>query len=841
MITAIGTIIISARGAMLKDAIKVHGSYHGALADVEMDVVSKLKDHVGVDEVGLVKAEGHGALAETTEREQEQYGMPIPYRYIEIQGYDEKAGKLLPIKLSEGRLPESSSEIIIEKWVLRYIDENLEVGDKIRLNIGERDIKYAKDEEGYNNYIGESFQEIGEREYTLVGFINPRYNRSGDLITKGIIGMDEVYDYDEANKYGAYFTLDNIDDALEKVNDIGANLGVEKSNVSINGQVLRYYAQSGNPVLDRSLMGIVIFVISLIMISTIAVIYNSFNISVIERISQFGLLRSIGATPKQIRTIVLKEAGILSAIGIPIGLLSGVAAMKIVFHIIALLVGNNIDILGDMEVSFSIIVFGISIILGLVTVFLSAIIPARQAGKVSPLDAVRNTGDIKKERFKVGKSSKIIRKIFGIEGEIAHKNLRRNRKRFIITVFSMVISIILFITFSTFSDYIFKIGAIDSGKIADYKLFGKLDSEFDEIYKDLMDIEDVERVYKVRHENGEALLGANKISKKLIEYNPDILNAKENNLVPILNVGLYTIGDDNFDILKGLLNSGRIDKDKLNENGVLVINNTYTYKGDTGIQTLIEGFNLKEGDSFNFASYRGDDNREYTEFTVVGVLEKGILDFKYNDNTAINIIVSEKVWDKIYYGENKKEELDKPFSILNVEIKEGGDKENIKTYLDEIEDKMPELQVIDIAERAKQERNMAIVMSIFLYGFITLIALISAINILNTISTNILLRTKEIAMIKAVGMAQKGIRKMVAFESLFYGLYATIFGGTIGVGLTYILHTFFIGISEFEYRLPWKNVAITCIASGLIALISGAYPLKRINENIIVESMKAEN
>jgi len=90
-------------------------------------------------------------------------------------------------------------------------------------------------------------------------------------------------------------------------------------------------------------------------------------------------------------------------------------------------------------------------------------------------------------------------------------------------------------------------------------------------------------------------------------------------------------------------------------------------------------------------------------------------------------------------------------------------------------------------------------------------------------------------------MTQSGIKRMVAFESLFYGFYAIIFGGSVGVGLTYILHTLFIGISEFEYRVPWKNLAITCIAAAAIALISGAYPLKRINDRIIVENMKVEN
>ncbi len=144
-------------------------------------------------------------------------------------------------------------------------------------------------------------------------------------------------------------------------------------------------------------MALLIFVIVLIVISTIAVIYNAFNISVLERINQFGLLRSVGATPEQIRGgIVLREAGILSIIGIPIGLFSGVLAMKIVLYIIKLL-KTDFRLVNDMEINISSTVFIISIIVGIITVFLSAIGPTRQAGRISPpLEAIRSTRNIKK-------------------------------------------------------------------------------------------------------------------------------------------------------------------------------------------------------------------------------------------------------------------------------------------------------------------------------------------------------------------------------------------------------------------------------------------------------------
>nr|WP_281420503.1 ABC transporter permease [Tissierella simiarum] len=95
-------------------------------------------------------------------------------------------------------------------------------------------------------------------------------------------------------------------------------------------------------------------------------------------------------------------------------------------------------------------------------------------------------------------------------------------------------------------------------------------------------------------------------------------------------------------------------------------------------------------------------------------------------------------------------------------------------------------------------------------------------------------------MIKAVGMAQGGIKRMVALESLFYGIYAAIFGGAIGTGLTFILFKIVFNIREFEWAIPWKNIGIACVGATIIALLSGAFPLRRINEGIIVENMKME-
>ncbi len=845
LISAVGTIAVSFRDALIIDAIRDNGSYHAIFKEISREQIDKLMNHVEVSEAGISGLEGSARVVETTDEERQEYGWDIPYRYLEINSYDTKALEMLPSNLKEGRFPKTSDEIVIEYWMANYFKEKVKIGDRIKLTIGDRSFKDELDEEGELLNREETFENIREKEYTVVGFTEPRYLWKGNLETKAITKFDNNSTLGINNN--VYIQISNLKDAKNKIENVARDIGVDIENVNYNENLLRLHGQSIDDDINKFLISISTFIISLIVISTVAVIYNAFNISVLERISQFGLLRSIGATPKQIRGIVLKEAMLLSIIGIPIGLFSGVFAMKVVLYIIGLLKAD-IPVFSDMEITISKTVFIISTIIGLVTVFLSAIGPAKRAGKVSPLEAIRNTGDLKKESFKKVKSSLIVRRILGVEGEIAYKNLRRNRKRFLITVFSMVISISLFITFSSFSDFMFKVGIVNNKDMGDFAIRGDMEGKGEEIYAQLKDLKDVKRIYKVQSIGGQGLIDENKISKKMIEMEPYMFEDKKDGLTEVNNVEVITIGDENFDVLKNLLKEGNLDIEKLNEeDGVLVINNTYAYNDKTGGSVLMEGYKLTPGDELLYFPYHLDqegEDMQYAKLKVTGILEKGILDFNYNLNSSINVITTEKVWNKLSRGEyedSKYTDLKESYMEMYIEMIKDGDIENIRSYLEETKEEISDFHYIDYAQSAKDDRIMGIIMSIFLYGFVAIITLISSINIINTISTNIILRTKEIAMIKAVGMNESRIKRMVALESLFYGIYAAIFGGVIGTGLTYIMFKIVFDFRPFEWIIPWKNIGIACIGATIIALLSGAYPLRRINDKIIVESMKQEN
>ena len=840
LITAIGTMVMSMRNAAIKDVIKRMGDYHAIFTDVPSDKIDKITKNVEVEKSGITKPDGYAPLRETTEEERES--LPIPYKYLRVRGYDKEVFDILPYKIEEGRLPVSSDEIVLEKLTLEYFPKKPKVGDKIVLSLGKRIIKEPDGKETVDpqsvdggfiySDIEERFEKEKEKEYIVVGIADSDNVWEDGYMYDTIVGLDKKDLKD--NSYDIYVRFGSINKVRDKAEKIAKNIGLTEEDIQYNDELLRLSAQSPSKVLNNALVKILIFIIALVIVATVAVIYNSFNISILERISQFGLLRSVGSTPKQIRNMVFKEATILGVIGIPIGLFCGVLAMKIVLYIISLI---KFDFVADFEIVISPIVLAISSILGLITVYLSAYGPAKKAGKISPLDAVRNTGEFKKETFKKVRSFKLIRKLFGMEGELAYKNLRRNRKRFTITVFSMVISIVLFISFSSFSNYIFRIGAVSDDEMGNFVIYALGNLDLDDISKELKNIEDVKRVYKASMSYADALVKDDVISPKLKELNEDIYNEKRQGFTVVPNSNIMTFGNDNMDALKPYLKNGTVDIQKLNsENGVLVVTTTPTYDEENKKSVIIEGFKFKIGDKILISEY-GDDpanKGNLKEVKVMGILERGLLsnEYKYNLGDGLNIVSTEEIYEKLIDGELHTK--------VYIEVERDGNDEPVRQYLSGLKENGFNFNYLDYSEQAEDERKISIIMNIFLYGFVAVIALISCVNIINTISTNLILRTRELAMIKAVGMSQKSVKKMVALESIYYGLMATIYGGIIGTGLSYLLYRIVMRIRGFDWMIPWNSIFISSIGAIVVALISAYIPLKRINNGNIIDKIKME-
>lgn len=843
LITSIGTMVVSMRDMLLNNAIANYGDYHVAFLNVPGNKVDKIENNVGVEKSGVSYVQGYGVVGKLSAKETESNPGAPPYRYLEVKASNSSMSGIFKTQLKEGRLPEKPGEIVLDYWVTGYMADKPKVGDKITLDMGIRKDKDGKVLSGTDSWSeGETFEKTGEAEYTIVGLMDPRSTWVGGYFADGITYLDGK-NLSDKETYDVYVKMASTDNITSQAEGIAKNAGLpmvktgDKLTYSIafNEDVLRISAGSTDVVLNDSMKEILAFIIILIIISTIAVIYNSFNISVLERVSQFGVLRCTGASPNQIRSIVLKEAFILSAIGIPLGLILGVFAMDVVLQIIGALKYN---LLKGLTLSISPEVFILSALLGLVTVFLSAYGPAMLAAKVSPLDAVRNTGKYKKEDFSKVKRSRLAKALLNIEGQIAFKNLRRNRKRFRVTVFSMVISIVLYIVFGSFSGYLFKVNAGGNMYTGDFGIWrsGSSSAIEESVFNDVKKLPGVSMVYKSMNTYVDVIVPENKANPKLGEIRKGALDSKTDGSVILHNSQVMSYGDDSFSDLDKLLKSGTADINELNnENGVILLTSNKITDQSNGKEVMLDAADYKVGDTIEFSAGnpKGDPKEmKIQSAKVLGILDKGILGDQYNQDGGINIITTEEMYKKLTGIQD--------YYFMTIKLDSNADREPVLDYLKALNDKDPSYQYTDSTESARQSRDMAVTLSIFLYGFVAVIALIGCINIINTISTNLILRKRELSMMRAAGMTGGGVKKMVCLEGIYYGIIAAVYGSIIGTFLSYLLYRLIIGVREFEWSIPSSQIITGALGAIAVTIISSLIPLRKINKGNIIDNIRAE-
>ena len=480
LITVVAGMITSGIATLKEYNKKTSGDYQVEFKDVQTQDLSYIEENRNIENYFLTSNIGYANLEGSANEDKP---------YVNIIGIDSSAQAKLPITIDEGRLPTNSSELLISKSIITNGEVNLQVGDKITFDVSKR---LLEDKELTQDDIltpDEHLESMYGKEYTIVGIME-RLNF--DLEPYSAPGYT-VFTYLDVNNLGskanifANFTKEgakNYQEVLCNILGLDANYEKEhnyidimelstgktkdeigsKYNIAINTDVLQFEGVGINSSYIRMLYLIGIIVVAIIIISSVFVIRNSFAISITERTRQYGMLSSIGATKKQIRKNVLFEGFILGIIGIPLGILLGVGVNFILSIILNNLIGKIID---NVTFIYSLPVVAIifSIILAGVTIYFSCRSSARRAAKVSPIDAIRSNEDIKISGKKV-KSPKIIKKLFGVGGDIAYKNLKRNKKKYRTTVISLVVSIAIFISITSLVQYGFN---ISNQAFTDYK------------------------------------------------------------------------------------------------------------------------------------------------------------------------------------------------------------------------------------------------------------------------------------------------------------------------------------------------------------------------------------
>ena len=838
LITAVVTMYSSMISSLIKFETHEKGDFHAAFYNVPMDKVKELQNNRKIQEVFLTQNIGYAKL-ENCKNEYKPYAF--------VKAFTKKSLDNLSVKLVEGRLPENENEIVIPTHLKTNGRIILNVGDDITLNVGTR-VSEGQELNQKNEFNKENFEEIinaKAKTYKIVGIIErpasniegysaPGYTFITFLNSENNVGKSDVY-----CKYTKEGLKDNIDvtasilevnkesfrkleksdfDSEEDFNKVTDDVSKAKYEYNINSYLI---GLETNPLSSSDVGGlgvVVAIVCGIIVFTSIFCIKNSFDISIAEKTKQYGMLKSVGATKKQIRKNVLFEATILGLIGIPLGLILGMIASSILIVISNLFIGDMLTRNLKLVLNFSWVAFAVSIVLGIVTIYLSALRSARKASKISPIESIRNSNEIKIKAKKL-KTPKIIRKIFGIGGEISYKNLKRNKKKYRTTVISITVSVFVFIALSYFMNLAFS-EIKNELNLRDYNLSVSMATKMDEQLKDK--IEEATKLDNIKNYTILKYDSCNienpKYSNEFKDY-MNITSDKEN----IILDGYINVESINNEQYKEYVKKLGLNYEDIKDKAILIDNiktSQYNKEKNKYVEKTVKVFEYGKND---IIKCKTSDNKKFEIKVGIATDE---LPFGLDVLSGQFILVSDEIYEKhfsdhninIYYDSSNPDKLQDDIDTL------------LKGYT---------YDVYNIAENVRMMENIYTLIGIFLYGFIIVITLIGVTNIFNTITTNMELRKPEFAMLKSIGMTSKEFNRMIRLETVFMGVKSLLFSIPIGIGLSYLIYNSLE--SNVKFELPLNAIIISIVVVFLLITCIMKYSMSKINKQNTIETIRNEN
>lgn len=731
----------------------------------------------------------------------------------------------------DGTIPENGNEIAVEQKFIERNNLDWKIGDTVTIPLG---VRYLVEENGEKSYIAgryfsdEQFEltDVGEFKITAILHENPPTSVSGSIVK----GLDlSSYTVPDDKPVEALIELKEVNhDSLNVIKSMISDYNIQEYNINTE-YLTTVFAIDGDSATAVTLLPLVLIVLAIIMIASVVLIYNSFGMSLSERVRYLGMLASVGATKKQKKASVYYEGLILGIIGIPVGIVAGIVGIGITLKAVGAQIIDSGMLNGvsseNMEMAVKVPIWAIIAIVffSALTILISSVIPARKASSITPIDAISQRQEIKIKAKNV-KSSKLVRKIFGYEGELANKNLKRNGRKSRVITASIALSVVLFLSCNYFCQ-MFTMSADVSTMHYQISTMVRFDDK-DAFCRLLDDVADIDDYYCVNSDSFE-------LSKNA---------GKEGADQGIANAEYTTNGYSKFFDSKRNLFINYIDDEDFNK---LCESNGIDYKkyyGDTARALVLNNVN-HETDSQIFNEKLLGTTYQYTYSEEPIDIE--LSDFiKYDSKSYIcNLNPSNTIsmympfttaYEILNEGRSNKDFL----YLIGVETDKHAEvTENIQKIIDEND--FGSGYVSDYIEQMKSMNAIAFVLQVFVYGFIALISLITIANIINTISTGIVMRRKEFAMLKSVGTTPKGFRKMVMLESVFYGLKALVFALPISVLISVLMNKT-VASNAIPFELDWQLYLAVILAVFVIVGLSMLYSVSKLKNDSIIETLKEE-
>lgn len=876
MICASTTFVSSMQNFVLRCEIYSSGDWHGAVYDAAYKDYEDIRDSGKVSSAAYAQVLGYAKIGSANEYK--------PYLYV--LGGDAASGyfETMPVHLLLGTLPKDSTEIILPEHLTSNGKVNYTLGDTVTLEVGDRTLDgkrlgqdtpvYTYDSETHTEVMsGERLENTEPRTYTVVGiYERPAFE---DYSAPGYTALTAA-DPKSADQspIHCYFKLHKPAGVYDFMKAMGYT---QEYRYAYNTKVLLY---SGTAPFDSFLTAfysLAAIIIALIVFGSVSLIYNAFSISVSERTKQFGLLSSVGATKKQLRRMVLFEALTVSAVGIPLGILVGIGGIGITL----LLIGDKFssivraDIPMRLCVSWQAVV--IAAVIALVTVLISAWIPSKRATGVSAVEAIRQSMDIKVSGRPV-RTSKLAYKLFGLPSVLAGKHYKRNRKKYRTTVVSLFMSIVLFVSAAAFTDYMME--SAEGGLASDqFDLIYAAESDAsaamtpDALLELLFSEQNVTGGTYTKKQFLQGDISREYVTAMFADRFADFGMEREDATPKELSISgyLYFVADAEFNRLLekynlkeadyydrekplGLALDRNIELDRRLEKYVTLD----TLKGDG---CVIEGLYYVEIDGYYRKDSRIDENGNKVVLYQNRDNENDIIELPYEESFAKYTLRSEKTIEEAPFFVSRSTpvaiNMIYPYSMIESVVPEAAlnqfrnteyfltssdhaaSFENLATVL--TENGLSSRQLFDYAANAETNRNVVTIIRVFAYGFIVLISLIAAANVFNTISTNISLRRREFAMLKSVGMTQKGFRRMMNCECLLYGSKALLLGLPVSCGITYLIYRAITTAYETSFHLPWAAIGIAVLSVFLVVFATMMYAMRKVKKDNPIDALKNEN
>lgn len=853
LITGVACLAVSYRHSLIEYEKRQNGDYHYAFMGVKAENLKHLTNNVFVEKVGLAENIGYAVLE----------GSENPDKpYLFIRAVDEAGVEALALKLTEGRMPENDSEIVIGRHICYNGMVDLKVGDVLSLDICRRmSDGFELNQDNPYTYEEESLEPLYHKTYTIVGVVErpnyvaeirmaPGYSvftyldsdefagkldvyanftdaglRHTDKVIAGILGVPE----EVCHRYLRSLGLDCTEEEMQRIR-------LMTDEVTENYWLLKWIQFSFSNRTMNMIYSMAAMAILVIIVTSVFCIRNSFMISLTEKIKLYGRLSSVGTTKKQQRKIIYYEAGFLGVVGIPIGILSGVLATYILIQVVS---GLMEDALGLS------LIFGVSVpavvaaaLLAAVTIRLSAAKAARQAAKVSPVSAIRGNSTVKAGRREL-RCPRFVGRLFGIGGRVAYKNLKRAKVKYRTTVISIVVSVAVFIGLTTFM-----------------QLMGVATGVY---YGDNPFQIEVELRGPAAHEGALKIAGLDGITA--IEIKRSATVSADSAQVPYTEGYLKRYGETGEEEPMSVMTLGEsgyaafcrevgVSVEEAVDKAIVI----GEWKGNYHDETLNRIVDFSEtiaryrrGDAIEVksrpAEEAGDGGPENNgaaaadiRIEVLTQTEKRPMCLQRNYYNEIFLIVSDE-----WFEQQTAEGRLYPVEYVDVAIQckdAGAAEEDIRTVL---QTNIYSYHLANYDAMYKSERAIYLIVSIFLYGFVTVVTLIGVTNIFNTITTNMELRAPEFAMLRSVGMTGREFKRMIWLEGVFYGGKALIIGIPLGILLSLGFHRALGEGILTDFVMPWRGIAIAAAAVVVLLYVIMRYSMGRIRHSNIIETIQNEN